>query len=222
MPQITRPEESPTVQYSLNEVRRLGLDPASVRSCAVPKDGDVKGCEFAARCIFGRVENGGFGPKSNVPGTPGEGPEFIGVYNEDKATGRAVHDHKLCTAFMAGGYDRYRQQEETGDTIIITGGPGSKVAKEFYLPADKNSNKTGDVRMVLNEVTEEVPKFREWRDGTHDTSRREQALRVREKVRQLNNQRRLEQAGLSDVVDEPTGEVVAEPVAADRKRGGRG
>lgn len=218
MPQITRPEDSPTVEYSLAEVRRMGLDPATIRSCAVPKEGDVKGCEFAERCVFGRPENGGFGPKSNVPGTPGEGPEFVGVYNEDKATGRAVHDFKACTAFMAGGFDRYRQQDQTGDVIIITGGPGSKVAQEYYLPADPNSNKTGNVKMVLKEETREVPRFRDWRDGTHDTARREQAIRVRDKVRQLHNQRRLEEAGLSDVVETP-GEVVAEPLAADRKKG---
>lgn len=221
MPQTNRPESSPDVLYSLAEIHERGLDPSLVPSCAVPKSGEVRGCPFALRCVFGKNENGGYGPKSSLPGTGGDGPENLAVYHEDAATGTALEKQMPCTAFMAGLYDRYVQQDRTRDVIVIVGGPGEKYQHEYLMPVDPNSNKTGDARLKLHQATAAVQPFREWRDSALDHTRREQILRMREGRRKLNQMRRMEKVGLADAEEtETVPGVTAEPVASGRKRSG--
>lgn len=220
MPQLNPNTRNDDVLFSLDELHKLGKDPAAEPSCAVPNDKQgIKGCKYADRCIFRHPENGGFGPRTVVPGTGGQGPENVAVYHESRSSGTAREKFMPCSSFMSGLIDDYRQQEETGDKIIVLGGPGTVINDEYLMPEDPASNKTGNSKMKLVEKQMPVPSFREWRDNLNTHHRRDQIMRMQEKRRQLNNQRRLEEVGLSE--PEPAGEVVAEPVAADRKRGGR-
>lgn len=148
---FVKPEDSQVPVASLEKVRAAGLDASRVMSCAVPRANEVAGCRHARECAlrgFGREENLGFGPKSMLPGTPGEGPSNIAVYISDKASSTETTKEISCVSYMNSLHKRAKQATATDDQIIILGGPGTEYLRVTMVPKDPNNNKSGDLTMV--------------------------------------------------------------------------
>lgn len=167
---------------SLARVIARGLDPAKVHSCAVPKKDAVKGCPYAANCakrMFGRPENGGFGPKHSAPGTPGTHPRYIGYFDHDVASNTSREDFALCHHFMAGKYDRFRQQDEHGNFLEIVAQEGEVIERRYLMPmvADVPGEKPKSSKLKLVVEHVEVPT---WSDPLDVVPRVEQRMAERE------------------------------------------
>lgn len=207
MPQYVRPEDSQSPVAPLHVIQEKGLDPRTVKSCAVAKSGEVLGCPHAARCAlrgFGRAENMGFGPKSSMPGEGGEGPKYVGVYWQDAFTGMERMDEVACYSFMASFFKRYAQQDATGDKVIILGGPGTKLVKRRIVPVDPNNNASKNY--ATKEVVEEVT-VSEYPSLDVQSPSLEYAEKMREiRIRMARQQALLEEQAAEGVAGaEPTG-----------------
>lgn len=144
-----------------DEMRALGYNLNEVRSCAVPKEGEVKGCMYAANCskLFGRpgTRYGGFGPPSQVPGTPGQGRENVPYYIKF-SEGDEKEDATWCYMFMATLYNRMLASrvpdpttgEVTGDVIRLLGRAGeTSIVVDNLVPQEpKLCNKNGNMTMI--------------------------------------------------------------------------
>lgn len=201
-------ETRPHAVMSLARARAQGLDVSKIRTCAVPDEGRVRGCQWAKTCkarMFSRPEYGGFGPQSLEPGTGGQGPEYVQFYQMDSASMSEREAQLLCTSFMSYMYDMYRQQEETGDRIVIYP-PGTDVEMQHMLPVRGESG-----RMVLKTITETVKavKFNETDDHSAQEERAAFRNRIAEKQRQM-----IRNSRLTESVEEHGGEVDLELPAA--------
>lgn len=151
------PEDSRVPVAPLRVLQEKRLNTLLIPSCAVPEQGRVGGCQFAKECAarcFGQPRNLGFGPATDIPGTGGDGPQNLGVYIRDGASRTERMTEMACHTFMATLFDRWEQQNRTGDTVTIVCGEGGEIVTRHLMPVDANSNKTGDVRM--REVVEKV------------------------------------------------------------------
>jgi hypothetical protein len=156
----------------------LGYDLNKVRSCAVPKEGEIKGCMYAKNCskIFGRKDKkyGGFGPPSEAPGTPGEGREFVPYYIRF-SEGDEMENHTWCYMFMATLYNRMLASripdpttgETTGEVIRLLGRAGecSIVVDEMLPQEPKLCNKNGNNTMISETKVVQVLKAKRITDN---------------------------------------------------------
>lgn len=147
-------ELSPHPVLPLEEARRRGLDVSVVRTCAVREDGKVAGCSWAKDCarrMFGRPEHGGFGPHSTQAGAGGEGPQYVQGYHLDSPS-LTEHEFQMqCHAFMATLYDEYRQQDETGDMVVIYP-PGTAITIQRRVT---KKDELGNAKLVTETTTQE-------------------------------------------------------------------
>lgn len=147
-------ELSPHPVLPLEEARKRGLDVSVVRTCAVREEGKVAGCTWAPQCarrMFARAEIGGFGPKSAQPGTGGEGPQPVQGYHMDSASMTEHEFQMMCYAFMTSLYDEYRQQEDTGDMIVLYP-PGTAITVQRQVP---RKDEMGNLKLVTDTLTQE-------------------------------------------------------------------
>ena len=183
-------------QGTMTEVRAKGLDPRKVPSCAVPVEGQVKGCTFAERCatqFFGLPEFGGFGPKSPMPGSEGEGHEYITYDFTDRASGTRLQNCLHCYAFMAGMGDRYENQRKTGDRVVILGGPGTPyVALETKTEMIDGPDGKKIGKVVARAVDRVCPSRR---DDQRQSLNTEYLDKLEENARRIAAARALEGAG---------------------------
>lgn len=187
---ITRPELSPEPIGTYARVLELGHDPAKVRCCAVPKEGEIMGCPHADKCIFGADEHGGFGPKRRFKGTLGHGPKPVAYYYRDSHTGDAKEDEMPCTQFMVGMVDKLDQQNKTGDLVVILGGPGTPYKALVTLPEkDPVTGLMVSVSRVVDRICGEST-----REATRD-ARLEYAQTLRASHRSIAQARRREELG---------------------------
>ncbi len=182
-------EYSTVPKISLARAQAQGLDVSKIPTCAVPqKAGDnfvVRGCNQATKCArfgFGLVHLGGFGPHPDpngnpVPGRGGDGPENVPYYSYNRPTGTEKEDFMPCHTWFVSMHDKYEQQRNTGDVIEILGREKeTKIVQLEVLPADKNANKSGDMRMPEVAKTIVCPGFRHT-DGV--SARMQYALEIR-------------------------------------------
>lgn len=85
---------------TLDELRKEGINPATVGSCSPPISG-VSGCKFYDQCIFRFKKNGGFRDK---------GPVGVGYYHRTHE-GRQHENDVPCHFFMKKMYHRMRDGE---------------------------------------------------------------------------------------------------------------
>ena len=190
------PEESYTPVGSVEAVRKAGKNLRAVPTCAVggEEHGELRGCRFGKECaqgMFGLPENGGFGPKSPQPDTPGTRPHYIGFYHATKE-GLEHADVAPCFTFMNGLWDRYLNQDRTGELIEIIAQEG-----ETIMRTDRGSNQpgatAGDQTIWEEDVEVVVPTFPDYEPnvgrrlaaaGARKSRNRIAAERRREKVKQ--------------------------------------
>lgn len=144
-----------------DELRVLGHDLRNVHSCAIPNiDGGVRGCPHAVECakrMFGIDDEGGFGPPSDVPGTPGQGPKYVGYYLETQE-GDAKEGFVRCSAWMTAFFNRYVDQEKTGETLLIVAQEGEPIEVVETVAAEpRTCNKSGNVTLISDEKQILVP-----------------------------------------------------------------
>lgn len=182
-------ELSPHPVLPLDEARKRGLDVSVVRTCAVREDGKVAGCSWAPMCArrtFAKEAYGGFGPKSTAEGTGGEGPRYVQGYHMDSAS-MTEHEFQMpCHAFMGTLYDEWRQQDETGDIVVIYP-QGTAITVQRQVP---KKDELGNVKLVT--VTETQEPF-ESRSPSVD-ARTEFRKRIRENQRKLREQGRMDES----------------------------
>lgn len=81
--------ENPLPQGTPEELRKAGLDPARIGSCA-PKSPGVRGCPMWKECPFHLQKYGGF---------KGHGPKYVGYYLKTHEN-RQKQDFMTCHAFV--------------------------------------------------------------------------------------------------------------------------
>lgn len=134
------------------ELRIIGHDVRRVHSCAIPNpEGGIRGCAHATECalrMFGLADEGGFGPQNDLPGTPGNGPKYVGYYLETQE-GDAKEDFIRCSAWMTALYNRYQDQEKTGETLLIVAQEGEPIEIMETVPVEpRTCNKSNNVALV--------------------------------------------------------------------------
>lgn len=137
------------------ELRKLGHDLRTVHSCAIPNiEGGVRGCPHAVECskrMFGIADEGGFGPESAEPGTPGQGPKYVGYYLQTQE-GDEKEDFIRCSAWMGALFNRYVDQEKTGETLLIVAQEGEPIEILEKVPAEpRTCNKSNNI-VLLEEM----------------------------------------------------------------------
>jgi hypothetical protein len=214
--------------WNPEELKAQGEDLATVHSCAIPKEGEIKGCMYARRCsrLFGQKGTriaeriGDFGPQSLTPGTPGQGPEIV-PYSIETADGFEKEDHTICHIFMASIYPRMIASHNpdpefrSDERIRILGKAGMDIFVKDLVPEDpKACNKNGNYTMVATEGVQRVPKYREW-----------MKLPARVKARMLGRKADAEEAiesllgETAAAEDEALAAVAEESTPVRRKRG---
>lgn len=194
-------EHSNIPVYSVEEAKKKGLNVARVCTCAVPKMGpnnvyEIRGCPKGEHCAisgFGTARMGGFGPKSNEPGTSGSGAENVPFYHYDVGSSTEVEGFMPCPIFMQTMMDKYESQRKTGDVLEILGREGeTQITILETLPSDGNGNRPGSATyMVETPKTVMVPKFK-GNDGK--SARMEYALKMRDardRVEAASNRKRM-------------------------------
>lgn len=193
---VNAAEYSSVPQGTMAEVRAKGLDPRKVPCCAVPKEGEVKGCTFADRCatqFFGLPEFGGFGPKSTLPGSEGAGHEYVAYDFTDAASGTRLQNCMHCHAWMAGMSDRYDNQRKTGDRVVILGGPGTPYVE---LRTETAMVDAGDGKKVARVVTRTIDQVCPSRHADNAQSLNTEYLdKLEDNARRIAAARALEAAG---------------------------
>lgn len=148
-------ELSPHPVLPLEEAKRRGLDVSVIRTCAVRKDGEVAGCNWAVDCrrrMFSRKEHGGFGPQGAQPGAGGDGPQYVQGYHMDAPSMTENEFNMPCYAFMAALYDEYRQQDNTGDIVVLY--PlGTAITIQRQVP---KKDEFGNLKLVTETSTQEA------------------------------------------------------------------
>lgn len=207
------------------ELRAIGHDLRRVHSCAIPNpEGGIRGCAHAVECslrMFGMQDEGGFGPQNDLPGTPGLGPKYVGYYLET-VEGDAKEDFIRCSAWMTALYNRYQDQEKTGETLLVVAQEGEPIEIVETVPVEpRTCNKSNNVALVSETKQILVPEHPRPADIDRRSKFRQNAKTAR-RERMLN--RRRVRAGFDDVpADEDarisprtTEKAVAKPVGRPR------
>lgn len=166
---------------TVDELRREGLDPEKVSSCA-PKSPGVRGCNHWADCPFHLTRLGGF---------KGQGPHYVAYYLKTHE-GDEKEDVSSCYLFTKTLLARMRASVAFADRglphekIRIIAQEGGKYLKTTDEAMDKNNNKTGDLRRKITRAMAEVPEFP--RPGSVDHIRGKGLLSQRERERELAEQ----------------------------------
>lgn len=218
MASAANPEKSPHPRMSLDDARKRGFDVSVMPTCGVREDGKVKGCSFAVQCatrMFARPGFGGFGPPSTAPGTSGTGPAPVQGYHLDSVT-QTEHEFQMqCHAFMQNLWDEFRQQDDTGDKVLIYP-PGTPITIQRYVT---EVDAMGNKKAVLKTMTQEP--FA--KDDPEIDARAEFRRRIAENQQKIRADMRLSQSverldGGAEREDSPQAGAVAEPVLKGPKK----
>jgi len=177
-------------QGTPDELRAHGLDVREVASyCVTLLSGDgqvlIKGCPVAARCsrFFGKKSAiGGFGPPSDIPGTPGTGGRENVPYSIE-ADGMYKEDFIPCDAFMSGLYQRMLASRDpenpTGEKIRVLGKAGEARIEIVEVTSEDpiNCNRNGNSRIKQTTKVITVPKMKRLGERAVDGTMPRQASR---------------------------------------------
>jgi len=120
---------------TLDELRREGIGPAFVGSCAPPSKG-VRGCSHYEKCIFRLTKNGGFRDL---------GPRNIGFYHQTHE-GHKRQEFMACFTFMQTLYERMRagirDREDglNGEIIRIVAQEGQLIRPKHTINVNAGTN----------------------------------------------------------------------------------
>lgn len=189
---------------TLEELRREGIGPAQVGSCAPPSKG-VRGCAWYAKCIFRLTKNGGFRD---------QGPRNIGYFHRTHE-GHKHQNVMVCYTFQQVLYERMRAGQRdiedglNGEKIVVFAQEGQTYRPK--LKVNLNEGKPGMPPLWgKDEKPRVVPKFP--RPGEAPGSEYEAFLQQQEKewLRADENLREGPPLTASDLESEPD-----EPVLPD-------
>jgi hypothetical protein len=167
------------------EVKELGLDVTSVRTCSTPGQKWVEGgelmkqvgCEFWHRelagvgkinCLFAS-KCPAIGKAPGVEAFRGHGPKTVAVFvqldKEEKLPGQIMPPSKImfmpCFTFENSMRARYESQRETGEIIAVAGveGDGRTYAQGVVEDVENPQDPRGPKRKVVTTKMLEIPKF---------------------------------------------------------------
>lgn len=160
------------------EIRKVGLSPKDIASCAPSGDSDeripgVRGCPMWGSCRFDLSKFGGFKK---------QGPHNIGYFLQTHE-GKRKEDEMSCFRFvgtmqarMDSGIEQ-RQKGMQGEIVQIVAQEGEMITTRVYVPDEK---KVGSYRPQI--MTREVSKFP--RPGEISEINYEQMLGIKLRKRQ--------------------------------------
>lgn len=143
---------NPVPMGTLDELRKEGIDPATVGSCS-PQHTGVSGCPYYESCIFRFTRNGGFRD---------HGPRNIGYFHQTHEE-RRVENFASCHLFMSRMRDRQQagerdqQDGKKGEIIEIIAQEGEVIHTQVVV--NINEGTTLPARYEKQTKTIPVPHF---------------------------------------------------------------
>ena len=144
---------APLPQGTPDELRRAGLNPEQIASCA-PSGPGVRGCPLEKECPFQLAKYGGF---------KYQGPKYVGFY-QMTSEGNQREDFMLCHAFvrtmlarMREG-NRAREEGRAHETIRVIAQEGDTVRQRVAVPVNPDDH-TINARYAVKTFRVQVPEW---------------------------------------------------------------